>query len=194
VQGSVWELCCSLSICLNLFWFGGGACFAYDKTVINQRRVEKSAVEDQSEENSVWIRKWTTLLGIFCKLCFTLAVTSCYQVHALNADAHLSAALLCYLGATGAETSLLLNCILHWIVLTISTLHTRNSTGSCITLLWLQHNHKMSISYHKNGWVCSHQSVGTVVGNHRAAARCRSVRSSLPGRIIVQVKCFETFL
>ena len=34
----------------------------------------------------------------------------------------------------------------------------------------------------------------TVVGNHRAAARCRSVRSSLPGRIIFQVKCFETFL
>jgi len=35
-------------------------------------------------------------------------VTSCYQVHALNPDAHLSAALLWYLGATGAETSLLL--------------------------------------------------------------------------------------
>jgi len=30
------------------------------------------------------------------------------QVHALNADAHLSAALLYYVGATGAETSLLL--------------------------------------------------------------------------------------
>jgi len=36
------------------------------------------------------------------------------------------------------------NCI---IVLTLPTLHTRNS--SCITL---HHNHKMSISYHKNGW------------------------------------------
>jgi len=47
------------------------------------------------------------------------------------------------------------NCILHWIVLTLFTLHTRNS--SCITLLWLYHNHKMSISYHKNGWVRSHQ-------------------------------------
>jgi len=35
--------------------------------------------------------------------------TSCYQVHALNADAHLSSR-RCYatLGATGAETSLLL--------------------------------------------------------------------------------------
>jgi len=37
--------------------------------------------------------KWTTLFGIFCKISFTPAVTSCYQVHALNADAHLSAAL-----------------------------------------------------------------------------------------------------
>jgi len=54
LQGSVWELCCSLSICLNLFWFRGIACFAYDKTVINQFRVEKSAFEDQSEEKSVW--------------------------------------------------------------------------------------------------------------------------------------------
>jgi len=39
---------------------------------------------------------------------FTPAVTACYQVHALKADAHLPAALLCYLGVTGAETSLLL--------------------------------------------------------------------------------------
>jgi len=31
---------------------------------------------------------------------------------------------------------------------------------SCITLLWLHHNHKSSISYHKNGLVSSHQSVG----------------------------------
>ena len=51
------ELFSSLSICLNLFWFGGGACFAYDETVINQRGVEKSAFEDQSEENSVRIIK-----------------------------------------------------------------------------------------------------------------------------------------
>jgi len=48
--------------------------------------------------------------------------------------------------------------ILHWIVLTLSTLHTRNS--SSITLLWLHHNHKMSISLHKNGLVSSHQTVG----------------------------------
>jgi len=30
--------------------------------------------------------------------------------------------------------------------------------------------------------------IKAVVGNHRAAARCRSVRSSLPGRIIFHVK------
>ena len=34
-------------------WFRGNACFAYEKTVIIQCRVEKSAFEDQSEENSV---------------------------------------------------------------------------------------------------------------------------------------------
>ena len=127
--------------------------------VINKRRVEKSAFENQSEEIPVWIVKWTTLLGIFCKISITTAVTSCYQVHALNPDAHLSAVLLRYLGATGTETSLLLTVYLHWIILTLSTLHIRNS--SCMTLLWLHvhHNHKTSISCHKNGWVSSHQSV-----------------------------------
>jgi len=35
---------------MNLFRFRVSACFAYDKTVINQRRVEKSAFEDKSEE------------------------------------------------------------------------------------------------------------------------------------------------
>ena len=81
VQESVWELYCSLSTCLNLFWFRGSACFAYDRTIINQHRVEKSAFEDQSEENSVWIIQWTTLFGIISKISFTPAVTSCYQVH-----------------------------------------------------------------------------------------------------------------
>jgi len=76
---------------------------------MNQLRVEKSDFEDQSEENSVCIIKRTTLLGMFCKISFTPTDTSCYQVHA---DPHLSAALCC-LGATGAETSLLLNCIMH---------------------------------------------------------------------------------
>jgi len=53
MQGSVSELCWSLPICLNLFWFRASACFAYDKTVMNQLRVEKSAFEDQSEKNLV---------------------------------------------------------------------------------------------------------------------------------------------
>ena len=138
MPGSVWELYCSLSICLNLFRFRVSACFAYDKTVINQRRVEKSAFENQSEENSVWILQWTTLLGIFCKIGFTL-------------------------GATGAETSLLSTAyILHWIVLTLSTLQMciKLVIVVAITLLWLHHNHKKSISYHNNGLVSSHQSVG----------------------------------
>ena len=86
-------------------WLIGTACFAYDKTVKNQRKVKKSAFENQLEKNSVWIIKWTTLLGIFCKISFTPTVTSCYQVHA---DARLSAALLCYSGVTGVEASLLL--------------------------------------------------------------------------------------
>jgi len=34
-----------------------------------------------------------------------------------------------------------------------------SSTG-CITLLWLHHNHKMSIRYHKNGLASSYQTVG----------------------------------
>jgi len=42
-----------ISICLNLFRFRGSACFEYGKAVINQRRVEKSAFEVQSEENSL---------------------------------------------------------------------------------------------------------------------------------------------
>ena len=44
--------------------------------------------------------------------------------------------------------------MLHWIVLTLSTLHTR--TSSCIIMLWLYHNHKMSVNYHKHGFVSSH--------------------------------------
>ena len=39
--------------CLNLFGFRVSVCFAYDKTVINQCRVEKSAFQDQTEKNSV---------------------------------------------------------------------------------------------------------------------------------------------
>ena len=101
MQGSVWELYCSLSICLNLFRFRASACFAYDKTVLHQRRVEKSAfeIENQSEEISMWVLKWGTLLGIFCKISFMPAVTSCYQIHARNAETHIpiwDAAMLLY--------------------------------------------------------------------------------------------------
>jgi len=39
-------------------------------------QVEKLAFEDQWEEKSMWILKWTTLLRIFCKIRFTPAVTS----------------------------------------------------------------------------------------------------------------------
>ena len=219
----MWELYCSLSICVHLFRFRVSACFAYDKTVINERRVEKSVFEDQSEENSLWILKWTTLLGLFSKISFTPAqarneletpgmaksflrgaqvfvtmsssfqlcptdfsrgdenfaggakpplgapsyrpapaVTFCYLVHALNGDAHLPAALLCYFRCNWCRNLAAVNCVLHWIVFTLSTLQvgiTLVTVRSCITLLWLHHNHKMSISYHKNGLVSNHQSV-----------------------------------
>ena len=113
------------------------------------------------EENSVWILKWTTLLGIFCKISFTPAVTSCYQVHALNADAHLSAA-LCYFRCHWCRKLAAVNCIRHLNnphpIHAADGHYTRYS--SCITLLWLHHNHKMPISYYKNGFVSCHQSVG----------------------------------
>jgi len=113
-----------------------------------------------SEQNSVWVLKWTTLLGIFCKIGFTPAA-SYYQVHVLNADAHLPAALLCYFRCYWCRNLAAVHCILQWIILTPYAAdghYTRNS--SCITLLWLHHNHKMPISYHKNGLVSSHQCVG----------------------------------
>jgi len=54
-------------------------------------------------------------LGILCEISFTPTVTTCYHVHA---DAHLSAALVCYLDATGAKTLMLLNCILQgWAII-----------------------------------------------------------------------------
>jgi len=136
VQGSVWKLYWSLSICLNLFRLRVSACFVYGKTVANQRKAEKSAFEDRSEENSVWILIWRTWLGIFCKICFTPAVTSCYQVHALNADAHLFAALLCYFRCNwfrniSAVTALNSPHPVH----AADSYYTRNS--SCITLLFI---------------------------------------------------------
>jgi len=52
------------------------------------------------------------LLGIFCNINFTPAITSCYQVHA---DAHLSAALLCYLWCSWYRNLAAVNWILYWI-------------------------------------------------------------------------------
>jgi len=91
--------------------------------------------------------KITTLLGIFCKRSFTPAVTCCDKVH----DAHIpTAALLCYLRCHWCQNLSEVNCILHWSPHPIHAAdghYTRSS--SCITLLWLHHNHKVSVSYHK---------------------------------------------
>jgi len=43
-------------------------------------------------------------------------------VYALNADAHLSAALLCYFRRNWCRNLAVVNCILHWIILTLSSL------------------------------------------------------------------------
>jgi len=117
----------------------------------------KVSFEVQSEENSMWIIKWTTLLGITCKINFTPAVTSCYLVYPKRRCTPICGATMLLRCKWGRNLAAL-NCTLHWIVFTLSTLHNRNS--SCITLSWLYHNHKMSISYHKNGLVSSHQTVG----------------------------------
>jgi len=44
-----------------------------------------------------------------------MPATSYYQVHVLNADAHLSAALLCYFRCNWCRNLAAVNCILHWI-------------------------------------------------------------------------------
>ena len=75
-----------------------------------------------------------------------------------------TATLLCYFRCRCCRNLAAVNCILHWIDLTLSTLQmgmTLVIVRSRITLLWSHHNHKISISYyHKNGLVSSHQSVG----------------------------------
>jgi len=53
---------------------------------------------------------------------FTPAATSWNQVDALHADAHLSTALLCYFRCNWCRNLAAVNCILPWIVLTLSTL------------------------------------------------------------------------
>jgi len=53
------------------------------------------------------------LLRIFCEISLTPTVTTCY-----HAKAHLSAVVVCYFDATGAETLMLLNCILQgWAII-----------------------------------------------------------------------------
>jgi len=100
--------------------------------------------------------KMNDFLGIFVfNITFTSAFTSCYQVHA---DAQLYATLLCYLWCSWCRSLAAVNWILHCIIVTLCTLHTRAS--SCITLLWLYHNHKLSVNYHKNGFVSTHQTDG----------------------------------
>jgi len=54
-------------------------------------------------------------IGIVHKIRFTPAATSCYKVHALNADAHLSVGLLCYFRCNWWRNLAAVNCILHWI-------------------------------------------------------------------------------
>jgi len=99
----VWELYCSLSICLNLFWFRVSAYFTYEKTVINPRRVEKSAFEDQSEFSVN--NKMNDFVGNILQNKFH---PYCYILLSGTRRCTLSVALLWYLGATGVETSLLL--------------------------------------------------------------------------------------
>jgi len=64
------------------------------------------------------------LLGIFCKLSFTAAVTFCYQVHAPKTETHIrTAALLCYISFYWCRNLFEVNCVLDWIVLTLCVLH-----------------------------------------------------------------------
>ena len=73
----------------------------------------------------------------------------------------LSAARLCYFRCHWCRSLAVVNCIVHRIVLTLSMLQMDNTRdGSFIRLLWLHHNHEVSVSYHKNELVSSHQPVG----------------------------------
>ena len=153
MQGSVWELYCSLSICLNLFWFRGSACLAYGETVINQRRF-KSQLLGIIQKKIQCEFKMNNFVGDilqnkFYAYCYILlsGTRRCTPI--------CGAAML--IRCNWCRSLAAVNCILHWIVLILSTLNIRNS--SCITLVWLHHNHKMTVSYHKNGLVSSHQTV-----------------------------------
>jgi len=119
----VWESHCSLSICVILFRVR--ACLAYSKTVTNQRRVENSAFEDHSRGNfSVDIKMNNFVGNILQNKFYACCYILLYQVRVLNTDAHLSAAavLLCYFRCHWYRNLSEVNCILHWIVCTLSTL------------------------------------------------------------------------
>ena len=66
------------------------------KTVKNQHTVVKAAFENQSGGKFSVNIKMNDFVGNILQIRFTPAVTSCYPVHALNSDGHLSASLLCY--------------------------------------------------------------------------------------------------
>jgi len=54
---------------------------------------------------------------------FDVCCYVCYQVHASKTDTHIpTAALLCYFRCHWCRNLSEVNCILHWIVLTLSTL------------------------------------------------------------------------
>jgi len=115
--------------CLNLFRFRVSACFADGKAVINQRRVEKSAFENQSEEILVWMLKWTTLLGIFWEYkfyaCCHILLSSTHPKRRCTSIC--GAAWLLY-RCNWCRNHAVVNCI-HCIVLTLST-HCRRALHS----------------------------------------------------------------
>jgi len=88
--------------------------FTITRTALNSQVVspgaEKSPFEDQSEENSVNIKindfVGNILQNKFYACCYVL-LSGTRPKHRCTV-VHLSVALLCYFGATGAETSLLL--------------------------------------------------------------------------------------
>ena len=97
--------------------------------------------------------------------------TSCYillsgSLHALNADhTYLSAALPCYFRCHRCRNLVVVNCIVHWKYSPYS-FHAAygyyTCDNSCMTLLWLHHNHKVCVSYHKNGLVKGFPAWGTL--------------------------------
>ena len=156
----MWEfLCCSLFICLNLFWFRrySSAFRVWQESHKSTQGWKISFWGSVREKVSV-INKMNDFVGnilqnTFYACCYIL-LTGTH--HKRRCTPICGAAML--LRCNWRRNVAALNCILKWIALTLSTLHTRNI--SCITLLWLHHNHKMSIRYHKNGLVTSHQTVG----------------------------------